>query len=101
MILSIDQKEKGEGKEGQWHDYNLKASVANIQIWFKLSLKIAAASSLIQFLNCCAVFLIISLIECVFSLSPLKYQNIANSILMLNGKMFLKMFCNAFFTVDI
>lgn len=91
----------GEGKESQWHDYNLKASVADIQIWFKLSSKIVAASSLIQFLNCCAVFSIISLNECVFSLSPLKYQNIANSILVLNGKVFLNMFCNAFFTVYI
>lgn len=79
----------------------MNATVADIQIWFKLSLKIAAASSLILFLNSCAVFLIISLNECVFSLSPPKYQNIANDILMLNGKTFLKMLSNAFLTAYI
>lgn len=61
-IVFSDQKEKGEGEKGQWHDYVyvislVKVSVADIQIWFKLSLKIAAASSVIQFLNCCAVLL--------------------------------------------
>lgn len=91
------QKEKGERKEGQWRDYNLKASVADIQTWCKLNLKIAAASSLIQFLNCCAVFLVIYLNESLLSLSPLKYQNITNSILMLNWKAFLKMISSVFF----